>query len=255
MSDESLNLSTDYETETEDVPDAPVSPVEAPEKKEADVEANDNISVEEKKDIPKEKIRAAKPENSKTKKGVPEKNQQKSKSRAQMSASSESSAEVSYIDHKGRAKSKKQLERERAFKKTPFAEMDPILADHRSERRALSKRLEEDSEFREKYIKEQEAKRLAEDESSVINSDDVDDAVRTIHKLQGVTDDISEDPSASFEPDSFVDGISNDGTVSYDSYSRGRKKDKKSKKGKNSNDVRAGVYINKLTIKKLVLKF
>jgi len=275
MSDDSLNLSTDYETETEEE----VTTTNKEKQETENVEEKDNISVEEPKDLPpiaaKEGPDAKtktppKSEAPKKKEGtVLGKNKEKSKDRADTSSgesskASESDASISYINHKGRAKSRKQLERERAFKKTPFAEVDPVLQDHKSERRVLAQRLEDDPEFRKQYIAEQEARRLAADESSVIDSADVEDAVRTIHKLQGVTDDVSEDASASFESNSFVDGISNDGSVnySYDSSSRDERKNKKkgknnkgkNKKGKNEGGIRAGVYINKLTIKKLVLK-
>ena len=67
----------------------------------------------------------------------------------------------SFIDHRKGGlnhreqyfKSKNDRLREKAFKKMDMEDVDPALLDHRANRRQLAEQLEEDSEFKRKYIK------------------------------------------------------------------------------------------------------
>lgn len=230
------NASTDYETETEEEPkpDAPVTKPEEP------------------------VVKPAKKSNKeKSKSRVPSKTEDKSASEL----SDNSFVEVSYINHKGRTKTKKQLDRERAFKKLDLADNDPVLIDHRQSRRALAERLENDPDFRAAYIAEEERKRLEEEQSSVIDSDDINDAIKRVHKLQGVDDSISAESDSEVhikrrsKNRGIADGISHDGSVdeSLGTWDLSTEKKKKKKK-QNKGPKRAGIYINKLIIKKMVLK-
>lgn len=232
------NAPTDYETETDEEPKPDAAVAEKP--------------VEPK--TPK------KSNKEKSKSRVPSKTEDKSASEL----SDNSFVEVSYINHKGRTKTKKQLERERAFKKLDLADNDPVLVDHRQNRRQLAERLENDPEFRAAYIAEEERKRLEEEQSSVIDSDDINDAIRRVHKLQGVDDSITENDSESesvhlkkrnTKNHGIADGISHDGSVDFSLESSDfTTEKKKKKKKKNKEPKRAGIYINKLIIKKMVLK-
>lgn len=155
----------------------------------------------------------------------------------------------SHYNDNGKIKSKKQIAKEKAFKKTNFAENDPVMLAHRQSRRELAQRLENDEEFRKQYIENE--KRLREqkaDESSVVDDNDVEDAIKTIHKHQG---DLSDDEV------NVVDGISDDGSViSFDVISASGKppKVKKAKKSKKAGG-KSAITIKKLVIKKLVLNF
>jgi hypothetical protein len=154
--------------------------------------------------------------------------------------------------------------RERAFKEIDFAANDPILLDHRTERRALAKKLEEDPEFREAYIAREEKLRKQREEeeeeytdTSSINDADINEAIRTVHKMQGNYESSEEASSPTI-----LEGVSDDGSVdmssSYHSsdYKRKRKSKKKSKKGKKGKKgtARIGINIENLVIKKLVFK-
>jgi len=230
------NAPTDYETDEEPKPDAAIA--------------------EKFMETPK-KTPTKKSNKEKSKSRVPSKTEDKSASEL----SDNSFVEVSYINHKGRTKTKKQLERERAFKKLDLADNDPVLVDHRQSRRQLAERLENDPEFRAAYIAEEERKRLEEEQSSVIDSDDINDAIRRVHKLQGVDDSITKNDSDSesvhlkkiaCKHRSIADGISHDGSVDFSLESSDFTTEKKKKK--NKGPKRAGIYINKLIIKKMVLK-
>jgi len=163
-----------------------------------------------------------------------------------------------YITNNGNRKSKKQLEKEREFKKTDFAESDPILLDHRTERRALAKKLEEDPEFRAAYIAREENLRLRKEEEDMYNSSSISDAdinevIRTVHKMQGnyVSDDEVEiDVMAGVSDDGYVD-ISHDSSSWESSQKKKKKKNRKMKDRKGNR--RIGINIENLVIENLVL--
>jgi hypothetical protein len=100
--------------------------------------------------------------------------------------------ERSYMNHRERGlKSLKQKLREKAFKKAELAGNDPALISHRMERRALADRLEEDSEFREQYIKEQEEVRRVAVEAengglseSELNYSNTSELIDQVNRLQ-----------------------------------------------------------------------
>jgi len=171
----------------------------------------------------------------------------------------EKKVEEVYLTNNGQRKSKKQLEKERAFKKTDFAESDPILLDHRTERRALAKKLEEDPEFRAAYIAREERLRLQREEeemyeSSSISDADINDVIRTVHKMQGnyLSDEDNEevDVMAGVSDDGYVD-ISHDSS-SWGSSEKKKKKKNRKKKGRKGTR-RIGINIENLVIENLVL--
>jgi hypothetical protein len=250
MSDDSISLS---DSEVEVAP--PSSPVAKP-----DETANDNIEVSEIDDEEDDSSSASSPPSPAPIQKVTEKVVEKIVDKLIDNPESSESSDVEYVDAKGHIKSKKQLEREKAFKKTEFAANDPVLLNHRASRRALAERLENDPVFREQYIAEEERlrKEKAEEESSVPDDSDVEDAIKTVRRLQG--DDVSSDH------DMLLDGISDDGSINSFSFSqssqdkkkgksRKSEKSEKSKKSKSNTQRHIGVNIEKLVIKKLVFKF
>lgn len=134
--------------------------------------------------------------------------------------------------------------RERAFKKLDLASNDPNLVEHMSNRRELSKKLEEDPDFRDKYIKEQRL-RNETNEDSCADSSEMNKALKHISKLQGNNfDEESVDKNLEDEQNQ-MEGISDDGSVhaSYFESQDGYKK-KKCKKH---------IFIKKLVVKNLVI--
>jgi len=158
-------------------------------------------------------------------------------------------------------KTGKLTAKEAAFKKIDFAANDPILLDHRTERRALAKRLEEDPEFRAAYIAREEKlrkQRELEEEagsefSESLNDDDINEAIRTVHKLQGNY--VSEEEADVVD---VMEGVSDDGSVDISGEwveeDKPKKSKKSSKKSKKSKKGRIGINIEKLVINKLVLR-
>ena len=122
----------------------------------------------------------------------------------------------SYMNHRGRGiKNLKRTLKEEIFLEADLAGEDPALLDHRSDRRALAKRLEGDPVFRAEYIKKQEEERKrrleAEEATSDEESMNTEDCIKMINKEQAylkgdinteeldddefsVTEDITEDP-------------------------------------------------------------
>lgn len=156
---------------------------------------------------------------------------------------------ILYSPRLSNPKTSKTSAREKAFKELDLAANDPTLAQHMTDRRELAQRLENDAEFRQKYIEEQ--KRKAEEDC--VNSEEFNNALKHINKLQGNDDSMND-----MDNMSVVGSISDDGSVqgSYYELTDGSfKKSKKAKAKKAKSKSKKGIHIKKLVVEKLVLNF
>ena len=150
------------------------------------------------------------------------------------------------LNHRAKGlKSLSQKLKEKAFKKADLAGEDLELINHRLERRALSERLEEDSEFRAQYIQEQEErKKEAEDES--MNFSNTSELIDQVNRLQSKRRGESSQSSQSSD-DETVHSVSHQSYSSHivddDDFSSSQKPRTFKTKNRGA-PAKAGIYIH-----------